>query len=92
MCRAIPEGEFTQSQIIQAAIKLVELEEAGTSYEQTLENLKNSAAELEKLEAAVAELRTEETNFTAAKRNSLKQTNAWKPSLPGCRGSLMLWL
>lgn len=74
MCRAMPEGEFTQSQVIQAAIKLAKLEQTGTSHEQTLENLKTSAAELAKLQAAVADLKAEETQLRRRKEELL-QTN-----------------
>ncbi len=49
MCRAVPEGELSRSQIIQAAGKLAELEEEGLGYDQTLESLKSSSAELERL-------------------------------------------
>jgi len=63
MCRAVPEEEFSRSQIIQAASKLAELEEKGFSYDQTLESLRSSAAELERLEGEVAELRAEETKL-----------------------------
>ncbi|GAG96111.1 unnamed protein product, partial [marine sediment metagenome] len=57
MCRAVPEGELSRSQIIQAAGKLAELEEKGLSYDQTLESLRSSSAELERLRVELAELR-----------------------------------
>jgi len=63
MCRAVPEEEFSRSQIIQAASKLAELEEKGFSYDQTLESLRSSAAELERLRVELAELRDEETKL-----------------------------
>jgi len=48
MCRAVPEEEFSRSQIIQAASKLAELEEKGFSYDQTLESLRPNFTEEEK--------------------------------------------
>jgi len=63
MCRAVPDGEFPRSQIVQAAIKLAELEEKGLSYGQTLESLRASSVELKKLEGELAELRAEETKL-----------------------------
>jgi len=63
MCRAVPEGELSRSQIIQAASKLAELEEKGLSYDQTLESLRSSSAELERLRVELAELRDEETKL-----------------------------
>jgi chromosome segregation ATPase len=63
MCRAVPGGEFSRSQIIRAASKLAELEEKGLSYDQTLESLRSSSAELERLRVELAELRDEETKL-----------------------------
>ncbi len=63
MCRAVPEGEFSRSQIIQAASKLAKLEQEGLSYEQTLESLRTSSGELERLQGELAELRTEQTEL-----------------------------
>ncbi len=63
MCRAVPEEEFSRSQIIQAASKLSKLEKEGLSYEQTLESLRTSSAELERLRVELAELRDEETKL-----------------------------
>ncbi len=63
MCRAVPEEEFSRSQIIQAASKLLKLEKEGLSYEQTLESLRTSSAELERLRVELAELRDEETKL-----------------------------
>jgi len=63
MCRAVPDGEFPRSQIVQAAIKLAELEEKGLSYGQTLESLRASSVELKKLEGELAELRAEEVKL-----------------------------
>ncbi len=60
MCRTVPEEEFSRSQIIQAASKLSKLEKEGLSYEQTLESLSTSSAELKRLEGEVAEMRAEE--------------------------------
>ena len=88
MCRAIPEGEFTQSQIIQAAVKLVEVEEAGTSYEQALENLNNSAAEIAKLEAAVAEQRTQETQLKSRKKELLQANQRLEAESTPLQGKL----
>jgi len=67
MCRAVPEEEFSRSQIIQAASKLAKLEQEGLSYEQTLESLRSSSAELERLEGEVAELRAEEPKLHGRK-------------------------
>jgi len=74
MCRAVPEGEFSRSQIIQAASKLAELEEKGLSYDQTLESLRSSSAELERLRVELAELRDEGTKLHG-RREELIQTN-----------------
>jgi len=74
MCRAVPEEEFSRSQIIQAASKLAELEEKGFSYDQTLESLGSSAAELERLRVELAELRDEETKLHG-RREELIQAN-----------------
>jgi chromosome segregation ATPase len=63
MCRAVPGGEFSRSQVIQAAINLVKLEQEGLSYEQTLESLKASSVEQRKLDGELAELRAEETRL-----------------------------
>jgi len=63
MCRAVPEEEFSRSQIIQAASKLAKLEQEGLSYEQTLESLRSSAAELERLRVELAEMRDEESQL-----------------------------
>jgi len=74
MCRAVPEGELSRSQIIQAASKLAELEEKGLSYDQTLESLRSSSAELERLRVDLAELRDEETKLHG-RREELIQAN-----------------
>ena len=74
MCRAVPEGEFSRSQIIQAANKLAELEEKGLSYDQTLESLRSSSAELERLRVELADLRDEETKLHG-RREELTQAN-----------------
>jgi predicted transcriptional regulator len=74
MCKAVPEGEFSRIQIIQAASKLAKLEQEGLSYEQTLENLRSSSIKLERLEGEVAELRTEKTELHARKEE-LTQVN-----------------
>lgn len=74
MCRAVPEEEFSRSQIIQAASKLAELEEKGFSYDQTLESLRSSSAELERLRVELAELRAEETKLHGRKEE-LAQAN-----------------
>ena len=74
MCRAVPEGEFSRSQIIQAASKLAKLEQEGLSYDQTLESLKSSSTELERLKVELAELRDEETNLHG-RREELTQAN-----------------
>ena len=74
MCRAVPEGELSRSQIIQAASKLAELEEKGLSYDQTLESLRSSSAELERLRVELAELRDEETKLHG-RREELIQAN-----------------
>jgi DNA repair exonuclease SbcCD ATPase subunit len=63
MCRAVPEGEFSRSQIIKAAIKLAKLEQEGLSYDQTLESLRISSVELKRLEGELAELRAEEAKL-----------------------------
>lgn len=63
MCRAVPEGEFSRSQIIQAAIRLAKLEQEGLSYEQTLESLRVSSVEQKKLDGELAELKAEETKL-----------------------------
>jgi len=72
MCRAVPEGEFSRSQIIQAASKLAKLEQEGLSYEQTLESLSSSSAELERLEEEVAELRAEEPKLRDRKEELIQ--------------------
>lgn len=72
MCRAVPEGEFSRSQIIQAASKLAKLEQEGLSYEQTLEGLRSSSAELERLGGEVAELRAEEPKLHARKEELIQ--------------------
>ncbi|GAI93838.1 unnamed protein product, partial [marine sediment metagenome] len=74
MCRAVPEGEFSRSQIIQAAGKLAELEQEGLSYEQTLERLRTSSGELKRLEAELAELRSDKTKLHG-RREELVQAN-----------------
>jgi len=74
MCRAVPDGELSRSQIIQAASKLAELEEKGLSYDQTLESLKSSSAELERLKVELAELRDEEAKLHG-RREELTQEN-----------------
>lgn len=74
MCRAVPEGEFSRSQIIQAASKLAELEQEGLSYGQTLESLRASSVELKKLEGELVELRAEETKLHA-RNGELTQEN-----------------
>jgi DNA repair exonuclease SbcCD ATPase subunit len=74
MCRAVPEEEFSRSQIIQAASKLSKLEKEGLSYEQTLESLRTSSAELERLRVELAELRDEETKLHG-RREELTQAN-----------------
>ena len=56
MCRTVPEGDFSRSQVIQAASKLVRLEQEGLSYEQTLESLTTSSVELKTLEAEIRQL------------------------------------
>jgi len=63
MCRAVPGGEFSRSQIIQAAIQLAKLEQEGLSYEQTLESLRASSIEQKKLDGELAGLRAEETRL-----------------------------
>jgi len=74
MCRAVPEGEFSRSQIIQAASKLAKLEQEGLSYEQTLENLRASSVEQRKLDGELVELRAEETKLHVRK-DELAQAN-----------------
>ena len=72
MCRAVPEEEFSRSLIIQAASKLAKLEQEGLSYEQTLESLRSSSAELERLEGEVAELRAEEAKLHGRKEELIQ--------------------
>ncbi len=74
MCRAVPEGEFSRSQIIQAAGKLAELEEKGLSYDQALESLRSSSDELKKLQGDLAELRSDKTKLHG-RREELVQAN-----------------
>ena len=72
MCRAVPEEEFSRSQIIQAASKLAKLEQEGLSYEQTLESLGNSSDELKKLQGEIAELRSEEPKLHGRKEELIQ--------------------
>jgi hypothetical protein len=72
MCRTVPEGEFSRSQIIQAASKLARLEQEDLSYEQTLESLRSSSAELERLEGEVAELKAEEPKLHSRKEEPIQ--------------------
>jgi len=72
MCRAVPEEEFSRSLIIQAASKLAKLEQEGLSYEQTMESLRSSSAELERLEGEVAELRAEEAKLHGRKEELIQ--------------------
>ncbi|GAI89922.1 unnamed protein product, partial [marine sediment metagenome] len=74
MCRAVPEGEFSRSQIIRAASKLAKLEQEGLSYEQTLERLGTSSDELKKLQGDLAELR-DEANKLHGRKEELAQAN-----------------
>jgi len=67
MCQTVPEGEFSRSQIIQTASKLAKLEQEGLSYDQALQSLTTSSAELKRLEGELAELRTEETRLHGRK-------------------------
>jgi len=72
MCRAVPEGEFSRSQIIQAAIKLAEIEQGGTSYEEATERLSSSLAELKMLEEKLVTLRTQEAQLKAREEEILQ--------------------
>jgi regulator of replication initiation timing/transcriptional regulator with XRE-family HTH domain len=74
MCQALPEGEFTRSQVIQAATKLTKLEQEGMTYEQTLERLASLSTQLKRLEEKLTELSAEEKKLRGNKEE-LRQTN-----------------
>ncbi|MBM4432506.1 MAG: hypothetical protein FJ025_00705 [Chloroflexi bacterium] len=74
MCRAVPEGEFSRSQIIQAAIKLAKLEQGGLTYDEAIGRLSSSSADLGRCEHNLATLRTEEAQLKARK-DELLQAN-----------------
>lgn len=74
MCRAIPEGGFPRSRIIVAAVKLAELEQEGSGYEQTLERLASSSAELKRLQEKMTKQSAEETELQRRK-DELLQVN-----------------
>jgi len=88
MCRAVPEEEFSRSQIIQAAGKLAKLEQEGLSYEQTLESLRSSSAELERLEGEVAELRSEEPKLHGRKEELLQANHRLEAESTRLQGKL----
>jgi len=63
MCRSVPEEEFPRSQIIQAATRLAKMERQGMSYDEAIDSLKSSLAEVRKLEEKVGSLRAEQTQL-----------------------------
>jgi len=86
--RAVPEEEFSRSQIIQAASKLSKLEKEGLSYEQTLESLRTSSAELKRLEGEVAELRAEEPKLHGRKEELLQANHLLEAESTRLQGRL----
>ena len=88
MCRAVPEEEFSRSLIIQAASKLAKLEQEGLSYEQTLESLRSSSAELERLEGEVTELRAEEPKLHGRKEELLQANKRLEAESTRLQGKL----
>lgn len=88
MCRAVPEEEFSRSQIIQAASKLAKLEQEGLSYEQTLESIGNSSDELKKLQGEIAELRSEEPKLHGRKEELIQANHHLEAESTRLQGKL----
>jgi len=88
MCRAVPEGELSRSEIIRAAGKLAELEEKGLSYDQALESLTSSSAKLERLKVELAELRDEETKLHGRKEELTQENDRLEADSVRLQGKL----
>lgn len=77
MCQSIPEGEFPRSQVIQAATRLVELEQkGGLSYEEAVQRLSSTSAELKGLEETGNALMKELSGLEEQKASLSKEVRA----------------
>ena len=88
MCQSVPEQELPRSHIIQAAIKLAKLEQEGLSYDEAIERLSSSSAELKTREDNVATLRTEEAQLEARKEELLQANRSLEAQHTRLQGML----
>ena len=88
ICQSIPEEELPRSEIIEAAIKLAKLEQEGLSYDEAIERLSSSSAELKRREDNVATLRTEEAQLEARKEELLQANRSLEAQHTRLQGML----
>jgi len=88
MCQSVPEEGAPRSHIIQAAVKLVELEQEGVGYEEAIERLRNSLTELKTVEEKLARLRPEEAQLEARKGDLLQENRSLEAERTRLQGRL----
>ena len=76
MCQAIPDRDLSRSSILQAAIKLAELEQEGITYDEVPEKVRNATAQLKQLGTKIAALRAEEAKLEGTKGTLTKACQA----------------